>query len=188
MTRIVFLGPPGGGKGTQAARVAAALGVPHVSTGDMLRAAAAAGSDLGRQVKATLDAGRFVSDELMAGVVRDRLGQEDCRKGFLLDGYPRTLDQGRFLDSLLEPAGRGIVHAVLIDVPRDELISRVQKRARGADDRPEVFLRRLDDYERKTAPLVPYYESRGLLRRVDGVGSMDEVYGRLSAAVGTSRP
>jgi adenylate kinase len=188
MTRIVFLGPPGGGKGTQAARIAAALRVPHVSTGEMLRAAAASGTPLGRTVKSTLDAGQFVSDDVMAGVVRERLLQEDCRRGFLLDGYPRTLEQGRFLDGLLKDAGSALTHVALLDVPREELIGRIQRRSRGADDRLDVVLRRLEDYETKTAPLVPYYEARGLLRRVDGLGSVDEVFTRLADAVGAARP
>lgn len=184
MSRIVFLGPPGAGKGTQAQRLAGALGVPHVSTGDMLRAAAASGSDFGRRVKTILDSGGLVSDEVMEGVVAGRLRAPDCARGFLLDGYPRTVPQAFFLAGVVAGTGAVTDHACLIDVPREVLIERMLRRARGPDDTLEVITRRIDDYGVKTAPLVDFYAARGLLRRIDGVGTMDEVYARLAAATG----
>lgn len=180
MSRIVvFLGPPGAGKGTQAARLATERGVPHVSTGDMLRAAAASGSDFGRRVKSILDSGELVSDEVMEGVVAERLRATDCERGFLLDGYPRTVPQAFFLAGVVAGMGRRIDHAPLLDVPPDELVRRMLSRARGPDDTREVIARRIEDYGVKTAPLVDFYSSRGLLRRVDGVGTPDEVFRRL---------
>jgi adenylate kinase len=187
MSRIVFLGPPGAGKGTQAARLAKALGVPHVSTGDMLRAAAASGSEFGRRVKTILDSGGLVPDHVMEGVVAGRLRESDCARGYLLDGYPRTVPQAFFLAGVGCGMGASIDHACLIDVPRQELIDRMLRRSRGPDDTIEVITRRIDDYGVKTAPLIDFYSGRGLLRRVDGLGTMDEVYERLAAAVGAPR-
>jgi adenylate kinase len=184
MSRIVFLGPPGAGKGTQAARLAKALGVPHVSTGDMLRAAAASGSEFGRQVKSILDSGGLVPDLVMEGVVAERLRAPDCAGGYLLDGYPRTVPQAFFLAGVAAGMGAGIGHACLIDVARDELIGRMLRRSRGPDDTIEVITRRIDDYGVKTAPLIEFYSGRGVLRRVDGLGTMDEVYARLAKSVG----
>lgn len=185
--RIVFMGPAGAGKGTQAARLAQAVAVPHISTGDMLRAAAASGSEFGRRVKAIFDAGQLVSDEVMEGVVAERVTAQDCARGFLLDGYPRTLPQAFFLGGVLAGTSRRIDHVVLIDVPRDELLRRMLARGRSDDTQAAIELR-LNEYEQKTRPLTDFYESRGLLRRIDGVGTMDEVYARLAAAVGASRP
>lgn len=187
MSRIVFLGPPGAGKGTQAARLAKVLGVPHVSTGDMLRAAASAGSDLGRRVRSILDAGELVPDLVMEGVVAERLRADDCRGGFLLDGYPRTIPQAYFLAGVLAGMGAAMDHVCLLDVPAGELTARMLKRARGPDDTPDVIRRRIDDYERKTAPLVEFYAARGLVVRVDGVGGLDEVFARLERAVTAAR-
>lgn len=184
MSRIVFLGPPGAGKGTQAARLARSLGIPHVSTGDMLRAAAGSGSQFGLQVKSILDSGGLVPDLVMEGVVAGRLGAADCGNGWLLDGYPRTVPQAYFLAGVAAATGPGVAHACLIEVPRAELVERMLRRARGPDDTAEVIARRIDDYEAKTAPLVGFYEARGVLRRIDGLGSMDDVYARLAAAVG----
>ena len=183
MSRIVFLGPPGAGKGTQAKRLAESQSVPHVSTGDMLRAAAESGSELGRSVKSILASGALVSDVVMESVVAGRVRAPDCSRGFLLDGYPRTVPQAFFLAGVVAGLGTRIDHACLIEVPRRELVERMLKRARGPDDTPDVIARRIDDYDTTTAPLIDFYSARGLLRRVDGVGSMDEVYARLAAAV-----
>lgn len=183
--RIVFLGPPGAGKGTQAIRLAQTLGVPHISTGDMLRAAAASGSEFGRRVKAIFDAGQLVPDDVMEGVVAERLAAPDCALGFLLDGYPRTLPQAYFLAGVLAGTGRRIDHVVLIEVPRDELVRRMAARGRS-DDTREAIENRLQDYDQKTRPLTEFYGSRGLVRRVEGTGTMDDVAARLSAAVGAA--
>ncbi len=165
--RIVLLGPPGCGKGTQAARIAAALGIPAVSTGDMLRAAVAAASELGARVGHILDAGELVDDGTMAEVVIDRLAQSDAVDGFLLDGYPRTVAQADTLAEILERAEQELDVVVQIEVPEDELVRRALGRQR-ADDTEAVIRRRLEVYEENTAPLVAYYRERELLRPVDG--------------------
>lgn len=180
--RIVFLGPPNSGKGTQAARLAAELGIPAISTGDMLRAAVASGSRLGGRVKDVLASGRLVDDELMADVIRDRLAGGDAAEGFLLDGYPRTLPQAETLDQILGERGDGLDHVVLIDAPTEVLVARALGRGRE-DDREEVIRERLDVYRHQTAPLVGLYAGRGLLRRVDGDRSIDEVEREVLAAV-----
>ncbi|MCE9636131.1 MAG: adenylate kinase [Planctomycetes bacterium] len=187
MSRIVFLGPPGAGKGTQAGRLAAALGVSHVSTGDMLRAASASGSEFGRQVKSILDSGALVPDAVMEGVVAERLRAPECRRGVVLDGYPRTVPQAFFLAGVFAGLDSRIDHAVLIEVPRRELTERMLRRSRGPDDTADVIARRIDDYRSKTAPLVDFYAARGVLRTVDGVGSMEEVYDRIANAAGVAR-
>jgi adenylate kinase len=187
VSRIVFLGPPGAGKGTQAARFASELGVPHVSTGDMLRAAAASGSEFGRHVKAILDAGALVPDDVMEGVVAERLRASDCAVGVVLDGYPRTVPQAYFLAGVFAGLGTRVDHAVLIEVPREELTDRMLRRSRGPDDTPDVIARRIDDYGTKTEPLVAFYAARGVLRTVPGVGTMDAVYDRIGRATGVAR-
>jgi adenylate kinase len=180
---VVFLGPPGSGKGTQAARIATELRVPHVSTGEMLRQAVEGGSELGGRVKGILASGMLVPDDVMAGVVRERLGASDCAGGFLLDGYPRTLPQGELLDGLLAASGRAVDHVVFLDVPADELVRRLLGRGRS-DDSVETIERRLREYESKTFPLRDRYAERGLLRRIDGTGDPDQVLERLRAALG----
>ncbi|MCG3133708.1 MAG: adenylate kinase [Planctomycetes bacterium] len=185
--RIVFLGPPGAGKGTQAVRLAKALSVPHISTGDMLRAAAAGGTDLGRRVKAIIESGALVDDGTMEGVVAERLAAADCARGFLLDGYPRTVAQAAYLAGLLGSRGSSLAHVCLFDVPRDELIERMLKRGRDTgrtDDTRETILRRLDVYTSQTEPLRAYYERAGLLRVVNGTGSPEDVWARLQRAAG----
>ena len=184
---IVFLGPPNSGKGTQAKRLAARLGIPAISTGDMLRAAVAAGSELGNRVKDVMNSGLLVSDDLMAEVIEDRLAQDDARDGFLLDGYPRTLSQVETLDGILERRGAGLDHVVLIDAPRDVLVQRAlgrQAKENRADDDAAVVQKRLAEYDAKTEPLVGHYGGRGLLREIDGNRSMDEVEAAIAAAAG----
>lgn len=180
--RVVFLGPPGAGKGTQAERFAAEHGIPHISTGDMLRAARNAGTPIGLEAKRYMDAGQLVPDDVIAGVVRERLAEPDCDVGFLLDGFPRTVPQAHLLDT----AGAELDHVLYFDVPTDELVERLSSRRgpdgrRRRDDEPEVVRERLVVYERETSPLIGLYEGRGLLRRIEGVGTVDEVYERLRA-------
>ncbi len=179
--RIVMLGAPGCGKGTQAERLQASLGVPAISTGDMLRAAVAAGSELGERVEGVMASGALVDDDLMADVVRDRLGQEDARGGFLLDGYPRTASQAETLSDILD--GNKLDHVVTIDVPDEVLIERIVLRGRGADDREDVVRERLQVYTAQTEPLIAHYEALGLLRRVQGNFPIEQVTAAIEAAL-----
>jgi adenylate kinase len=180
--RIVFLGPPNSGKGTQAARLAAALAIPAISTGDMLRAAVAAGTELGKRVEGVMNRGELVSDDLMAEVVKERLAQDDAQAGFLLDGYPRTLPQVATLDGILESIGGKLNHVVMIDAPEDVLVQRALGRGR-VDDTEDVVRRRLEEYRSKTEPLVDHYRNLGLLREIDGDQSIEEVETAILAAV-----
>ncbi len=180
--KIVFLGPPGAGKGTQAARLCGRMGVPHISTGDMLRGALAAGTEIGLEAKSFLDRGALVSDEVIARIVRERLGQDDCSRGFVLDGFPRTIRQAELLDEAVGSPALDVV--VLIDVPEEELVRRLTSRGEGrSDDKPEVIEHRLSVYANETAPLREHYDAQGLLVVVDGNASMDAVTLRVSEAV-----
>ena len=181
--RIVLLGPPGAGKGTQAQLLAQRLGVPAISTGDMLRAAVAAGSELGGRVQDVMASGGLVDDALMAEVVRERLTDGDTGRGYLLDGYPRTLPQAETLAGILRDAGQELDGVLLITVPEDELVRRALSRKR-ADDQEEVIRERLRVYREKTEPLIGYYRERGLLREIDGNLSVEEVTSRMYAALG----
>lgn len=183
--RIVLLGPPGAGKGTQAQALCQRLGVPAISTGDMLREAVAEGSDLGRKVQGIMASGALVDDGTMAEVVRERLAKPDARGGFLLDGYPRTLPQAETLAGILRDAGRGLNAVLLVDVPEDELVRRALLRGR-ADDKEEVIRERLRVYREKTAPLIGYYRERGLLRELDGNRPIEEVTDRMLELFGVS--
>jgi adenylate kinase len=174
VVRIVFLGPPGSGKGTQAALLADECGVPAISTGDMLRGAVTEGSDLGSRVEGVMASGDLVSDDLMADVVGDRLAQADADKGFLLDGYPRTASQAETLAGILEAGSQTLDHVVFIDVPEETLVARALSRNR-ADDKEEVVQERLRVYREKTQPLVEYYRGLGLLREIDGDRRIGEV-------------
>jgi len=173
--RVVFLGPPGSGKGTQATALARELGIPAISTGDMLREAVANGSELGRRVRRIMESGELVGDDLMAEVVTERLAQPDTARGFLLDGYPRTASQAETLLGILEGEGSTLDHVVFITVPEEELVRRAIQRQRGADDKEEVVRERLRVYREKTEPLVDYYRGKGLLRQVDGNRPVDDV-------------
>jgi adenylate kinase len=181
--RIVLLGPPGAGKGTQAQLLAQRLGVPAISTGEMLRAAVAAGSELGGRVQDVMASGGLVDDALMAEVVRERLTHGDTARGYLLDGYPRTLPQAETLAGILRDAGQELDAVLLITVPEDELVRRALARMR-ADDQEEVIRERLRVYREKTEPLIGYYRERGLLREIDGNLSVEEVTSRMYAALG----
>lgn len=181
--RIVFLGPPGAGKGTQAVRVAARLGVPHLSTGEMLREAAERGTDLGRQAAEHMNAGRLVPTELVQALVEERLSEPDCRVGFLLDGFPRTLKQAENLDRWLAQRSLTIDVVVNIEVAEEELLARLASRGRQ-DDAEEVVRERLRQYDELSKPLVDYYRRQDILRDVNGLNSPDEVFERIVKAMG----
>ena len=180
---LVILGRQGSGKGTQAARLVEAYSPVHVSTGDMPRATVAAGTELGRRAGALMDAGDLVGDDLINGIVAERLAQPDVAEhGFLLDGYPRTPDQAAAMEGFLAEAGTTLDGAVNLDVPVDEVTARMLARGR-ADDTEEAIRRRLDLYEAETAPLLAWFADRGLLDVVDGIGDEDVVFGRLSTVI-----
>ncbi len=180
--RLVLLGPPGSGKGTQAALLAEKLGIPAISTGEMLREAVAAGSPLGRQVGDLLDAGTLVDDDTMAKVVEGRLAAADAAAGFILDGYPRTPPQAETLARILAAAGATLDAVILIRVPERVLVERTLARGR-TDDREEIVRSRLAVYREQTEPLVGHYENRGLLREIDGDQSIEAVQKALLAAL-----
>jgi adenylate kinase len=205
--RVVFIGPPGAGKGTQAKIVCAARGIPQISTGDMLRAAKAA-AKLPADLVAKMAAGALVPDDVVIGLIDERTRATDCAGGFLLDGFPRTLAQAKALDATLASRSLKLDRVLALEVPRDLLLERTVLRRTDkrtgqiyhlkyspappgadlelrADDREEVVQKRLDTYEAMTAELLPYYEGVGILRRVDGVGSVSEVTSRILAALGT---
>lgn len=182
-TRLVLLGPPGSGKGTQAEILSEKLEVPAISTGDMLRDAVARGSDLGRRVESIMNSGALVDDDTMAELVRERLGRRDAAGGFILDGYPRTLPQAETLESILDGSGAALDAVVLVEVPEEELVSRALARGRS-DDSAEVIRERLRVYRDETRrPLVEHYQERNLLREVDGHASIEEVNRRILEAV-----
>jgi adenylate kinase len=183
--KVVLLGPPGAGKGTQAQLLAARLGVPAISTGDMLREAVAAGSELGKRVEGIMASGALVDDALMAEVVRDRLAKPDATAGYLLDGYPRTLPQAKTLEGILADAGQQLDAVVMVDVPVDELVRRSLLRGR-ADDSEEVIRERQRVYREKTEPLIGYYRERGLLREIDGHQPVETVTAHVFAALGVA--
>ncbi|MBW1975613.1 MAG: adenylate kinase [Deltaproteobacteria bacterium] len=211
---IILLGPPGAGKGTQAKRMIDRYGIPQISTGDMLRAAVQAGTPLGLEAKKYMDAGQLVPDEVVVGLVKERIQQDDCKKGYMLDGFPRNVSQAETLDKMLSELGQKIDHVVCIEVPEDELVKRLTGRRTcrqcGAgyhvifdppkkdgvcdkcggelyqrdDDNEETVKSRLKVYKEQTEPLIEYYEKQGKLRRIDGVGSIDEIFNRIVAVLG----
>lgn len=184
--RFLIVGPQGSGKGTQGVLIAEAFGVPAVSTGDVFRANIAGDTELGRQVKAIVEAGDLVPDSLTSELVRDRLAQDDAAGGFLLDGYPRNLGQLEDLDAFLTARGEALDAVVELSVPRDESIARLRRRAvdQGrTDDTEEVIANRLSIYERETAPILDVYRERGLVLAIDGVGTLDEVTERIFAGL-----
>ncbi len=184
--RMLIMGPPGAGKGTQARAIAERYGVPVVSTGDMFRANVAAGTPLGLVVRRYLDAGEYVPDEVTNDLVRDRVRRRDCAQGFLLDGYPRTLEQVKVLDAVLEERGEALDAVVLLTAEVSLLVDRLLMRARAegrSDDTEDVIRRRQEIYAQETARLTDEYDARGILVRVDGLGSVEEVAGRIAATL-----
>ena len=184
--RLVLLGAPGSGKGTQAARLKNDLGVPHISTGDMLRAAVAAGTPTGLKAKAVMDAGKLVSDDILLAMLEERLAQADARSGFILDGYPRNLAQADALDHLLARIGQPLDAVVKLEVPNEVIIGRCEIRYAAEhrkDDDPVVVRDRLKVYAEQTAPVADFYAKRGKLQVVDGVGELDEVTARVKRAL-----
>jgi len=180
--RIVLLGPPGAGKGTQATSLIEALGIPHVSTGDMLRAAVKAGTPVGRKAKAVMDSGELVSDEIVIGIAEERLSEADAGSGFLLDGFPRTIAQADALESLLGRLGVEVDCCLALTVDNEAVVQRLLKRAEiegRADDNEETIRERMRVYDSETAPLLEFYASRDRLIEVDGMGTVEEVGERI---------
>jgi adenylate kinase len=216
-TNLILLGPPGAGKGTQAERLQADFGLAHISTGDMLRAQVAQGTELGRKAQKYMNAGELVPDEVILGMIEQRVGEQDAREGFLLDGFPRNVTQADALANTLADSGRRLTGVLLIDVPDEEVVRRLAGRRvclknghvyhvefdppkredvcdqdgsrliQRDDDKEETIRRRLDVYVRQTAPLIDYYESAGLLRRFDGQRDPEEVHDHIRATVATLR-
>jgi adenylate kinase len=203
---LILLGPPGAGKGTQAKRLEQAHGIVQLATGDMLRAASASGSELGRRVKAIMDAGHLVSDQIIIDMIAERIAQPDCARGFILDGFPRTVPQAEALDAMLAERGQKLDHVILMEVDEAALVDRLsgrftcgncgasyheryhRPRVEGVcdicgsknlvyrpDDRPEALKTRFEAYRNQTAPILPYYRARGILRTIDGMADIDTV-------------
>jgi adenylate kinase len=193
--RLILLGPPGAGKGTQAQRLVDKYGIPQLSTGDMLRAAVQAGSEVGKRAKAVMDAGELVSDAIVNAIVAERIDQADCAGGFILDGYPRTLVQADAVESMLSERGISLDSVIELVVDDRALVGRIVKRAEDAkaagqpvrkDDNPAVFEERLREYYKKTAPLTGYYYAKGRLKTVDGMASIDAVTAEIEAVLATA--
>ena len=193
--RLILLGPPGAGKGTQAQRLVEKHGIPQLSTGDMLRAAVQAGTEVGKRAKAVMDAGELVSDAIVNAIVAERIDQPDCARGFILDGYPRTLVQADAVEAMLKERGIALDTVVELVVDDKALVGRIVKRAEDAkaagqpvrkDDNPAVFEERLREYYKKTAPLIGYYYAKGKLRGVDGMASIDAVTTEIEAVLATT--
>ncbi|MGB7432113.1 MAG: adenylate kinase [Ahrensia sp.] len=191
--RLILLGPPGAGKGTQAQRLTQAYDIPQLSTGDMLRAAVAAQTEVGKRAKSVMDAGGLVSDDIVNAIVSDRIDEDDCQNGFILDGYPRTLEQADSVAKMLSDKGIDLDAVIQLVVDDKALVGRIIKRAEDAaaagqpvrkDDNAEVFDERLREYYRSTAPLVGYYFAQRKLSRVDGMASIDDVTAEIKEVLG----
>lgn len=212
--RLILLGPPGAGKGTQAKRLVEKYGIPQISTGDMLRAALKAGTELGREAKTYMDAGKLVPDSVVIGLIDERIKEADCKNGFMLDGFPRTVTQADALKGVMDKMGLKLDHVISIDVDNDDLLGRLTGRrtCRGCgagfhvqfdppkkegvcdkcgaelyqrdDDKEETIRNRLKVYADQTEPLIAYYKAAGLLRSIVGTGSIDEIFGRITSVLG----
>jgi len=182
MLKIVLLGAPGSGKGTQSEKLVAEFGVPQISTGDLLRSAVANQTELGQKAKTAMDAGELVSDDIVVGMIRERLNEADAENGFILDGFPRSLSQAEALDELLDKLDRPLQGVVHIKVDNEEIVQRLMARGR-ADDNEDTIRNRLKVFEEQTQPLVAYYDNKGLLSAVAGVGDVDEIYARIKGAL-----
>jgi adenylate kinase len=176
--RLVFIGPPGAGKGTQAERLIATYHPAHLSTGDMLRAARDARTEVGVKADEYMSKGQLVPDDIIVAIIKERLQNPDCKEGFLLDGFPRTVAQAEALDEMLKAAGTPLDIVLELRVPEDELFRRLAGRGR-ADDKPDVIRQRLVAYREQTEPLLDYYGKQGLLKTVDGLGTVDEIFARI---------
>jgi adenylate kinase len=188
--RLILLGPPGAGKGTQATRLVEKFSIPQLSTGDMLRAAVKAGTPIGLKAKAVMESGALVSDDIVVGIIHDRIAEPDARNGFILDGFPRTVAQAEALDAMLAHDGRHLDAAIELTADAEKLVSRIVKRAAEAhaagqpvrkDDDPEVFKTRLAAYFRDTAAVTPYYHAKGILHSVDGMAAISDVSAAIDA-------
>lgn len=211
--KIVLMGPPGCGKGTQAQKLMERYNIPQLSTGDMLRAAVHEGTDVGLKAKESMEAGKLVSDDVIIGIMRDRMAKSDCDNGYVLDGFPRTIAQAEALDGLISETGVGLLGAINLDVPDDEVVKRIagRRQCRGcgagfhtmfkksakdgvcdscggelyqrADDNEDTVRQRLETYKKQTEPLLGYYEGKGLLMNVSGMGDIDEIFEKVCSLI-----
>jgi len=194
---VVLFGPPAAGKGTQALRIKTKYAIAHLSTGDMLRAAIAAATETGLKAKSIMDAGKLVPDDVVVGIIADRVREPDCAKGFVLDGFPRTVAQASALDEMLNKQNLSVAHVIVMAVDESELVKRVENRAAEArragqpvraDDDPETFKKRLGVYRSETAPVLPYYVNQGKIRTVEAMASIDTVTAQIDAILSPGKP
>ena len=184
--KLILLGAPGAGKGTQATFICQKFGIPQISTGDMLRAAVKAGTPLGLQAKAVMDAGQLISDDLIINLVKERIAQPDCAQGFLFDGFPRTIPQAEALKKMLAERGHKVAAMIELAVPEDELMARLINRGKESgrsDDNEETIKKRLNVYNTQTSPLIDWYEKEGIHNHVEGLGTVDEIFARVCAVI-----